>query len=380
MIPARCLTALRPLPFVVALLLCTLSSRTVTARTFEAEGTDTGMGVGPRYVALGGSGVALADDVYAAYHNPAGLAAIDKLQVTVARQVSARLSAVSFLGVAAPLPLPLDWDYRAALAVVYYPRIHARASGAFADDELASVFLRYLLPGIAGTFDGEIDSKTKVYRLAIGLAPREPRWSLGLNLDLIDCQTYFCGVHATSNGYTVSSGGAMARSYGFGFKYRPHATWLLAGAVSDVNTRLHVDTTTTDAAGTRQERFQVAFPRRVVLGFSVQATPATQLTASYERTEGDYGDNHVDLQIVRLGTEMRQHATLRWRLGAVIPVRMRSTLAPDIALPFPFAPTLGLGWHRPRWQLDVAVYVHPLMSAYRNRPVTEADLSFTLAF
>jgi hypothetical protein len=48
-------------------LLALLVAPAATARSFWAEGADTGGGLGARYMALGGAGVALSDDVYASY-------------------------------------------------------------------------------------------------------------------------------------------------------------------------------------------------------------------------------------------------------------------------------------------------------------------------
>ena len=63
----------------------------------------------------------------------------------------------TFIGAAVPLHLSDDLGFDVTLGVARYNRVHARSQGAFAATEPESVFLRYLLPGISGDFDGEID-------------------------------------------------------------------------------------------------------------------------------------------------------------------------------------------------------------------------------
>jgi uncharacterized protein (DUF427 family) len=209
-------------------------------QTFRAEGADTGAGLGARWVAQGGTGVATADDVHALYFNPAGLAAMSGPQVSVSRQADARLRPVNFLGAA--WPLPHRGALRATLAAAYYPRIHARASGAFDDGDFESLFLRYLLPGISGTFDGDIDTKTKSYRLGLGLAAGdEAPWSLGAYVERIDCRSDFCGVHAASNGFTTQSTGAVATGVGLGLRWKWSPKLTLGASLADLRTRLAVE-------------------------------------------------------------------------------------------------------------------------------------------
>lgn len=353
----------------------------VHARTFQAEGSDSLAGVGARYVGMGGTGVASSKDVYAAYYNPAGLAEISRVETTVSRQLNAELRLINFIGVAVPVPLKSEWGVRATVAGVFFPRMHAHSTGAFHEDEVENVFLRYLLPGIPGSFDGEIDSKTKVYRLAMGFTGEDSsRWSAGINIDRIDCETNFCGVHATSNGYTVTSTGAKAIAYGFGFRFRPTPELTLGGAISDVDTRLKVNVLTTDNAGTRQTRHTVAFPRKTLLGASYQATPTVLTSLDYEIFAGKYGDNDLNIQIVRWGLETQHSKAVISRIGLLAPTRIESSKLKSISPPAPVSPSLGVGYRTPHWSIDLAVYVHPLMSLHKNGIAPAADLSLSAGF
>lgn len=172
---------------------------------------------------------------------------------------------------------------QATVAAAYYPRIHARASGAFDEGDFESLFLRYLLPGISGTFDGDIDTKTKSYRLAMAVAPSQgSRWSAGFYVERIDCKSTFCGVHATSNGFTTSSTGATAIGVGAGVRYRLSPQWTVAGSVSDIRTRLTVNSVATDAAGTRTMQVSAQFPRKITAAAAWQAASDTLVVVDYE--------------------------------------------------------------------------------------------------
>jgi len=353
----------------------------VQARTFQAEGSDTGMGVGARYIAMGGSGVAASNDGYAAYYNPAGLADLDGIEIAASRQLNAKLRPVNYFGIAARLPFVAGSGYRATVAGIYFPRVHAHATGTYNENEIESVFLRYLLPGVSGSFTGEIDSKTKVYRLALGLGPLESdRWSVGLNIDYIDCKTNFCGVHATSNGYTMISSGATTVSYGAGFRYRLSPSLTLAGAISDIGADLDVGVITTDNAGTRQSTFKASFPQKVSLGMAYRWGASTLVTGNYEITKGNYGNNRIDMQFLRAGAEISHSPSLSSRFGFVAPIRIHSEKVRAIKLPFPVVPTVGLGWRQKHIRVDLGVYAHPLMSLHKNRIAPAADLSVTVVF
>jgi hypothetical protein len=350
-------------------------------RSFDAEGADTGAGLGARWVAQGGVGVAAADDLYALYYNPAGLASVRGWQLSVSRQLNAELHRINALALSWRSPWAPGGEGAAlTFAAAYYPRIHARANGAFAASDFESLFLRYLLPGINGTFDGAIDSKTKSYRVAMGYAPAaDSPWAWGLYLERIDCRSDFCGVHATSNGFTTQSTGAVANAFGLSLRYRFNPKLTLGASLSDVSTRLTINSITTDAAGTRSSSSAAAFPRKLGLGLAWQATPGWRLAADYEGMKGRYGSSQIDLQTLRFGAEHSQGAW-QWRAGAVLPLRIFSSASGTLKTPFPFAPSLGIGWRHGPWRVDAALYAHAVMSMHKDQPRAAADVSLGLAF
>jgi hypothetical protein len=365
----------------LALLLAAMAA-TAGAQTqrFQAEGSDTGAGLGPRYVAMGGAGSAMVDDVHAIYLNPAGLSDVRGVELAASRQLNATLHPLNFIGAAWQLPLDASWGLKATVAAAYYPRIHARANGAFNESDFESLFLRYLLPGISGTFDGEIDTKTKSYRVAFGVAPAAGRrWSVGGYLERIDCKSTFCGVHATSNGFTTSTTGAVATGAGIGLRMPLTPAWTVAATVSDIRTRLTIDTVTTDASGTRQSQSDAAFPRRLAAGFAWRPDPHWLVVGDAEVTRGRYGKSEIDLQALRLGAE-RRSGDWSWRAGAVVPIRIQSTMTGELKTPFPFGPTAGIGWRSGAVKIDFALYAHAVMSMHKGTASPAADLGVSFAF
>lgn len=369
---------------ILAAVAALLGGATAAARDFKAEGADTGAGLGPRWIAQAGTGVASADDVYAIHANTAGLAAVDGFSLSVARQLDATLHAYNFIGAAWRLPLPQDWGWRMTAAAAFYPRIHARASGTYTEADFESLFLRFLLPGVAGTFDGDIDSKTKTYRVGFGASPGDASpWSFGVYADRIDCRSNFCGVHARSNGYTVHSTGARAHAFGAGLRWRASDDLTLGLSLSDANTRLDIATITTDAAGTRTSTSSARFPRKLALGIAWRSSAATRWALDYDNTRGRYGDTRIDLQMLRGGVERRAETAAgawSWRAGLLAPLRIRSSDSGSLRLPWPVAPTVGLGWRQGPLIIDFALYAHAVMSMHKDRPSPSADLSLGLAF
>jgi|GEM_PF-1350817 len=381
-ISAHLMRSERAAPYLLRLTaLVLLALQTAQASQFTAEGSDTGSAVGSRYMALGGTGAAFADDAYAVYYNPAGLMDVDGFTVSGERQLNAELRPVSFLGTALRLPVPQSWGVRVAVGAAYFPRIHARANGAFAADDVESVFLRYLLPGLSSTFDGDINSKTKVYRLAAGFSPeRQDHWSIGISVDHIDCQTDFCGVHATSDGYTVISAGAKATSLGISGRWRATSKLNLGVSVSDLGATLSLDTVTTDNAGTRENSYDVSFPIKVIAGASYQYSSRLMLATDLDWMTGDYGSESISVAILRAGSEYWYRPWLAFRAGLVAPVHLEFGETGTISLPFPVAPTLGIGWKQPHWRADLAIYANPLQSAHEDKPAAAANLTLSLDF
>jgi len=231
---------------VITILLSLLSlASAAKAQSFIAEGSDTGAGVGARHNAMGGVGVATTEDAYAVFYNPARMNVDTSAELAVDRQLNAELRLVSYLGATLSLPTDDLTGLKTAIGFAFYPRVHARASGAFSENDFESIFLRYLLPDLDGTFDGDLESKTKVYRLALSARPGDSDfWAIGFNFDYIDCKTNFCGTTATSNGFTIASTEARATSFGLSLLLKPNPDLSIGASFTDLGSDLTSDVTT----------------------------------------------------------------------------------------------------------------------------------------
>ena len=367
----------------LAALLLTLAAATASAqgRSFVAEGSDAVQGVGARYLAMGGTGVATANDPHAVYYNPALLADIDRVTLAFTRQIDADLRPYSFIGATVPLAALADFGLDVTLGAARYNRIHARSTGAFGANEPESIFLRYLLPGIRGTFSGDIDSKTLVNRFAVGIrSDALPQLSFGANLDYIDCRTETCGVHTHSNGYEARSVHATAVSYGISASYRPSDRLTLGVAWTDIDTELKVHRTVTDNAGTRKDFFTTPFVRKLAAEAAYRFSDTWLVTFGAKREWGDYGNYSLDFLTLHGGAEYTLSPALTLRAGAWSPFRLETSQANNFEIPVPLAPSAGMGWTLGNVSLDASVYAHPLMSLHRNFPAVSGDLTLSYRF
>lgn len=350
-------------------------------RSFVAEGTDAVQGVGARSLAMGGTGVATATDPYGIYYNPSLLADIDRPVFSLTRQIDGQLQPYSFVGMAIPLDVFDELGLDVTLGFARYNRIHARSTGAFGAGEPESVFLRYLLPGIKGTFDGDIDSKTLVNRFALGVGFNDiPGLNLGFNLDYIDCETETCGVHSASNGYETRSVKATALSYGISASYEVTDRITVGFAYTDIDTELTVRRTVTDNAGTRTDFFKTPFPKKVAAEVSWQVSDRWLIALGGKREWGDYGSSSVDFITFHGGVEYAWSDQLTLRAGAWSPFRLQTSHANNIAIPVPLAPTAGFGWNFGDLTADVSIYAHPLMTLHREFPEVSGELTLSYRF
>lgn len=354
---------------------------TAQGRSFSAEGSDTIMGVGARHIAMGGTGTATANDPHAVFYNPAKLAGIDEVILSGTRQLDATLRPYTFIGATVPIGLFSEVGLDVTFGVARYNRVHVRSSGAFAENEFESVFLRLLLPGISGTFDGDIDSKTLVNRFAVGIRHEAiPGLSIGANLDWIDCKTETCGVHGSSNGYESRSVHATALSFGIGVSYDVSERLTLAASLSDIDTTLDVTTIVTDALGTRPGGFQATLPRKLNVEAAFAMTDRLLFAAGYQKFWGNYGNYALNFETAHAGVEWARTDSQTWRAGFWAPLDLSATNGLSVAPPFPVAPTLGMGWRWGTITADAALYAHPIMSMHKNGLALSADLTVSYRF
>lgn len=73
---------------------------------------------------------------------------------------------------------------------------------------------------------------------------------------------------------------------------------------------------------------------------------------------------------------------LHYRFGLIVPLLLKTDRIVDYKskLPFPAGPTAGIGWQNKRFNIDLAIYPQPLMSAQRKRIYPAVDISVITKF
>ena len=368
----------------VTLVVALFAALPAAGKSFHGEGSDLLMGVGAEAIGLGGAVCAGTKSIYSIYWNPAGLAELEENQISLSSQLNAKILPVNFAGVA----FPVSWlgfaGLKSTIALSWIPRLHVKSSGAYTANDLESMFLRFAMPDLPANFDGTIDSKTKDYRLTLAIAPSDnPRWSLGLTVSRIECGTKFCGVTANDPGnYKIKSTNATAIAVNVGGKIFYSDDLVFGFNVKDISTTLNVGIETINQNGSREYlTVETSFPRDITIGMLWRHSPELKLSLDLQSLYGSYGRYKVDFRIVRSGLEYMRGA-MRYRLGLIVPLMLKTDKITDYKskLPFPVGPTLGLGWQGKRFDLDLALYAQPLMSAQRKRLYPAVDLSIITKF
>lgn len=286
---------------------------------------------------------------------------------------------------AVPLTFLRDTGFDATFGVARYNRVHARSSGAYGANDPESIFLRYLLPGISGTFDGDIDSKTLVNRFALGFSHEAlPNLSFGVNIDWIDCKTNSCGVHSGSVGYEVASVHATAMSYGFSAAYRPTDRLTLGVSYTDIDTTLKVKSIVTDGAGTVRRTDFAQLPSQLKVEAAYELGDKWLFAAGYQKMWGRYGSYVLNYETAHLGAEYKPNGIVTWRGGVWAPVKIESSQRAAFKFPYGLPtvpiPTGGVGFDLFGVQADLAAYLNPYMTLHEKAPVVSADLTLSYRF
>lgn len=355
------------------------------AQSFVVEGSDAIMGVGARHLAMGGTGTATARDPHAVFYNSSLLVDVDRITVTGTRQIDAELRPYTFIGAAVPLPFLEDTGLDATFGFARYNRVHARSSGAFGENDPESIFLRYLLPGISGTFDGDIDSKTLVNRFALGVSHEAlPALSLGVNVDWIDCKTNSCGVHSGSVGREVASVHATALSFGFSAAFKPNDRLTLGASYTDIGTTLKVDTIITDDSGTRERLTYAELPAQLKLEAAYALNDKWLIAGGYQKMWGQYGSYVLNYETAHVGVEYAKSDSITWRGGFWAPIAIESSKGFTFEFPYGLAtvpiPSMGVGFDLFGLKADVGAYLNPYMTLHEKWPVVSGDVTLTYSF
>lgn len=342
------------------------------------------MGVGAEAIALGGAVCAGTNSIYSIYWNPAGLAELEENQISLSGQLNAKILPVNFAGAAFPVSWLNFAGLKSTIALSWIPRLHVKSSGAYTSNDLESMFLRFAMPDLPGNFDGTIESKTKDYRLSWAITPiSNPRWSLGLTVSRIECGTKFCGVTADDPGnYKIKSTNATAIAVNVGGKFFYSDDLVFGFNIKDISTTLNVGIVTINQNGSMEHQtVETSFPRDITIGMLWRYRPDLNLSLDLQSLYGSYGRYKVDFRIARSSIEYVR-GPLHYRFGLIVPLMLKTDKIVDYKskLPFPAGPTAGIGWQGKRFNVDMALYAQPLMSAQRKRLYPAVDISLTAKF
>lgn len=341
------------------------------------------LGVGARNIALAGAVTAGSGDVYSAYWNPAGLAKIENTQITISNKPTYKLIPVNYLAAASSTDNFLDTGWKLSYAFAFIPRLHIYGNGTFREDEFESIFMRYALPDLAGDFTGELESKTKDYRLAFGLTPQNnSEFRFGFSMGYVDCGTEFCGVTAEDPGnYTIASSGATAITFNLGMQYEYSSRLTFGFNLNDVDTSLDVETVTTDNTGTTTEVVTVEFPRELAFGVLWRYSDSIDLSVDYRHLEGSYGDYKIKFRTARIGGEWKKFwKNIDIQAGLLIPIQITSDKTESLDAPYFGAPSFGVSWQIGEFKLDSALFFDPVASYQHNEPRAAMELSLSYMF
>lgn len=357
-----------------------LLASTLSHAEFFAEGSDLMMGVGSADIARGGASTAKTSDIYAIFHNPAGLAEIKSAQLAISTQADATLRHPNFFGLAYAFHLA-DLNLKVALAFAYIPRLMFSATGTYKEKDFESIFLRYPLPDLSKNFSGNLNSSTDEYRFAAAVSPIYNRyWSLGLSVGSVNCATTFAGVALEDpQNFTYKSTVAHAISFNVGTKYFVNDELTMALSVKNINSTLITEIETIDKNGRAYKHYDVEFPLDIALGAHYKPNESYEFMGDYQQIFGNYGTYSINFKMLRTGMSLHE-GSFTYHGGLIVPIELSSTGIDSLELPFPVAPTAGLGWHHGDFDLSAAFYIHPFMSLHLGRPSPSLDLSVIYSF
>jgi hypothetical protein len=144
------------------------------------NGSDLGMGIGARAIAMGGAFTAICDDASATFWNPAGLAQMHNNQLFLSGDYPKEFSSA---GLVYRPKRNIFKQHKLALGISVVNHLNFQGdSGSDTWDGYAANLLYLAMVDSDDDFSGVIRSQTKDIRFSMGLAPiRDKRFLLGLN-------------------------------------------------------------------------------------------------------------------------------------------------------------------------------------------------------
>ena len=353
----------------------------LSGRDFNSTGSDLLMGIGGEEIAQAGASTASSKGLYSIYWNPAGLAELNGLNVSFSRQLDSTYSLDNFFAISYSLPIE-SIGLKVAFAVAFIPRLYMYSDGTFYDTEIETLFLKYTLPGLKGDFNGEINSFTYDIRFATAITPLEENrlWSFGLSVGFVNCATTFGGVTLEDpSNYRYLSTIAKAVSLNLGSKIYLNDSLTLGFGIKNIGSTLTIETESTYQNNTTTQNYSAEFPLDITAGISWDADETLLFAIDYQQVVGTYSIYYMDFRFLRLGGTYKTDL-LNYHFGAIVPLYIYSDKIDTIDFKYPFAPTLGLGWHEENFSVSMAFYFHPIMSLFKNAPSPSLDISLNYHF
>ena len=362
---------------ITALLIFTYQSQ---AREFTAEGSDLLMGVGPVQIARGGAAVASENGIYSVYWNPAGLADMNKNQISIAGQFNRKLAHINFAGAAFVLSGEENPHIKSVIGISYYPRLHLNANGKFNKNEFETNIVQSALPGMSGGFNGKVDSKTNDYRVGIGLRFKAfPRLSIGTSVGRVKCKTLFLGYENNNPAYIKRRINATALSIDIGAKYMITDDLTFGIVLKNNHSDLHVTNVKTDKSGTTTRTYTTPFLKDFAIGFDYRYSKNWDFAVSYQMLYGKYGSNSFDFQLLRFGSTYKT-SSIDYHAGLIIPLKIKSNNITNIKLPAPALPTVGISYKYKNATITGVFYIHPIMTYATGTLKPALDISVSYSF
>ncbi len=321
------------------------------------SGSDLGMGVGARAVALGGAFTALADDASAMFWNPAGLTQLKKNEVMLIWDMPDELS---FAGL---VFMPKDdeknkWHLRFGAARLN--RLIYHGQGDWGSNRFAQHLIELSLLNVDPNFVGGLDSTTVDNRISIAL--EKDKIALGFNFDDIRCRTIF------SNEVTGQLCQLLIRydTYDLGALIKFSDTVQMGLMYRNVQ--------------------EPRLPKYFTVGFA-RRTKTVNFMVDGESIFGQYGEatlRKASFFTLRVGYEKKLNAKFTGRVGLLIPLKMwTSTLGNLIAnLPPPkVGGSAGFGYTvNTHSDFDVASFIDPGRSIFQRKIVISLTASLRYRF
>lgn len=321
------------------------------------SGSDLGVGLGARAVALGGAFTALADDASAMFWNPAGLAQFDKNEVMLTWDMPDELS---FVGIVLK---PKDdgasrWKLRFGAARLN--RLIYHGEGDWGSNKFAQHLIELSLLNVDPNFVGVLDSTTVDNRISIAL--KKDKIAIGFNFDDIRCRTIFSN-EVTGRlcqlliGYDTYDLGALIKfndMYQMGLMYR----------------------------NVQEPRL----PKYFTVGFA-RRTKTVNFMVDAESIFGQYGEatmRKASFFTLRLGYEKKLNAKFTGRVGLIIPLKMWTTTLGNLIanLPPPKAGgSAGFSYAiNKHSDFDAALFMDPGRSLFEKKLVLSLTASLRYRF